>query len=153
MSPNAGDGGGGLLGLSQWEQLWTWSPNKLRRYNSIFNPWPRGMERSGLFETEANKDSRSTFERVSFHGWSSRFGTRDHMYSRPWLVLGLVQKNIFPPSSYPGSIEAQCECLFNVCSDVSIPKTSRQRVLIHIIINIHNHFLPPILLKIAGSVY
>ncbi len=33
-------GGGescGLRGLSQWVQLWTWSPNKLWRSNSIFN--------------------------------------------------------------------------------------------------------------------
>jgi hypothetical protein len=38
MSPNAG-GWGGLRGLSQWVQLYTWSPNKLCRSNSIFNLW------------------------------------------------------------------------------------------------------------------
>ncbi len=37
MSPNAGGGRGELRGLSQWVQLWTWSPNKLRRSNSAFN--------------------------------------------------------------------------------------------------------------------
>jgi hypothetical protein len=36
MSPNAG-GGRGLRGLSQWGQLYTWSPNKRGRYNSTFN--------------------------------------------------------------------------------------------------------------------
>ncbi len=30
-------GGMGLRGPSQWVQLWTWSPNKLRRSTSIFN--------------------------------------------------------------------------------------------------------------------
>ncbi len=33
MSPNAG---WGLRGLSQWVQLWRWSPNKLYRSNSMF---------------------------------------------------------------------------------------------------------------------
>ncbi len=32
-------GGGGLRDLSQWEQLCTWSPNKLWRSYSIFNIW------------------------------------------------------------------------------------------------------------------
>jgi hypothetical protein len=36
MSPSAGEGRG-LLGLSQWVQLCTWSLNKLWRSNSIFN--------------------------------------------------------------------------------------------------------------------
>ncbi len=34
--PIAGGGGGGGL-LSQWVQLYTWSPNKIWRSNSIFN--------------------------------------------------------------------------------------------------------------------
>ncbi len=38
-SPNAWGWGGGLRDLSQWIQLCTWSPNKLRRSNSIFNLW------------------------------------------------------------------------------------------------------------------
>ncbi len=33
-------GGWGLLGLSQWVQLCTWSPNKLWRSNSMFNLKP-----------------------------------------------------------------------------------------------------------------
>ncbi len=39
--------GGGVAGqgLSQWEQLCTWSPNKLWRSNSIFNLWFRRMSR------------------------------------------------------------------------------------------------------------
>ncbi len=37
--PKCGLRGGGLGGLSQWVQLWTWSPNKLWRSNSIFNLW------------------------------------------------------------------------------------------------------------------
>ncbi len=32
-------GGRGLWGLSQWVQLYTWSPHKLWRSNSIFNLW------------------------------------------------------------------------------------------------------------------
>ncbi len=32
-------GGGGLWGLSQWEQLCAWRPNTLWRSNSIFNLW------------------------------------------------------------------------------------------------------------------
>jgi hypothetical protein len=40
MSPNAGEREG-LRGLSQWVQLYTRSPNKLRRFNSIFNLCPR----------------------------------------------------------------------------------------------------------------
>ncbi len=32
-------GGRGGRGLSQWEQLCTWSPNKLWRSNSMFNLW------------------------------------------------------------------------------------------------------------------
>ncbi len=36
---NAWGGGEGLWGLSQWVQLYTWSPNKLWRSNSILNLW------------------------------------------------------------------------------------------------------------------
>ncbi len=35
MSPNAGGGGGALRGLSQWVQLYTWSPNKLWKVSSL----------------------------------------------------------------------------------------------------------------------
>ncbi len=50
--PKCGGKGGGLRGLSQWVQLCTihctWSPNKLWRYNSIFNIWyqPPQLERT-----------------------------------------------------------------------------------------------------------
>ncbi len=45
MNPNAGEGGGGRLqGLSQWVQLYTWSPNKLWRSNSIFISWSKVKE-------------------------------------------------------------------------------------------------------------
>ncbi len=76
-------------------------------------------------------------------------------------LVGPVQENIFltlagletatkeyfpccpklsPSPCWPSSIETQCALcngasLFNVCSDVSIPKTSRQRLLIHIILD------------------
>ncbi len=41
MSPNWGEGGGRVQGLSQWVPL---SPNKLWRSNSIFNLWKRQKE-------------------------------------------------------------------------------------------------------------
>ncbi len=44
------------------------------------------------FETETNRDSQSTFERVS--GWSSRSGTREYFPTFAGLV-GSVQENIF----------------------------------------------------------
>ncbi len=37
--PKCWGGGGGVRGLSQWVQLYTWSPNKLWRSNSIFDLW------------------------------------------------------------------------------------------------------------------
>ncbi len=54
MSPNAG-GGGKLRGLTQWVQLYKWSPNKLWRSNSIFNLWARG---NLIYEQEKNVKSK-----------------------------------------------------------------------------------------------
>jgi len=47
VSPNAGDGGRVLRGLSQWVQLCTWGPNKLQRFNSKFNLW---VNQLGLYK-------------------------------------------------------------------------------------------------------
>ncbi len=72
-----------------------------------------------LFETEANRDSQSTFEMVSFLGWASRSGTRKYFAALVGLV-GRVQ-DIFsllvetdppPPSCYAGSIMGQYGCIF-----------------------------------------
>ena len=44
------------------------------------------------FETEAKRNSRSTFQRVSFLGWSSQCGTRECFLALTGLV-GPVQEN------------------------------------------------------------
>jgi hypothetical protein len=46
------------------------------------------------FETEANRDSLSTFERVFFIGWSSRPGTREYFSALVGLVRPVLE-NIF----------------------------------------------------------
>ncbi len=79
MSPNAGGlgGGGGRCGVSANEYICaqrTWSPNKLRR--STVPPYLNHDQEVwsvvDFLTAEANKDSRSAFERVSFLGWFGR---------------------------------------------------------------------------------
>jgi hypothetical protein len=49
-------------------------------------------------ETEANRNSRSTCERVSFLGWTSRTSIKEYSPAMGGLysVVNLVQDNIFP---------------------------------------------------------
>ncbi len=44
------------------------------------------------FENETNRNSRSTFDKVSFHGWTSRSGTRE--YYPAFALVGQYKRKI-----------------------------------------------------------
>ncbi len=61
----------------------TTSKNQYRKIKNLVACAFNAVSLSGrqvLFETEANRDSQSTFERVSFLGWSSRSYCVNQLY-------------------------------------------------------------------------
>ncbi len=70
MSPNAG-GGWELRGLSQWVQLFTWSPNKLWRStsNSIFSLWLKAIMNEGTVQCMYIQLQDRSASYFLFKGW------------------------------------------------------------------------------------
>ncbi len=80
-------GGGELQGLSQWVQLYTWSPNKLWRSNSIFNLWKNPWRWSGPdfpFWSGASYQKSKIFFRMTFVNSVSGLRERQPGHSCLW---------------------------------------------------------------------
>ncbi len=80
MSPNAG-GGGELRGLIQWLRLYTWSPNKLWRSDSIFYLW------SLLFHQSRTSSSLSVLSMPFFKGAFLDFLIQHCLICHPQIPL------------------------------------------------------------------
>jgi hypothetical protein len=73
-------GGGWVAGLNQWEQLCSWSPNKLWRFNSKFNLWVRLYHVS--LENEDWWEGVSSCMRLLTDPWEW------------WVFIGRVRRHI-----------------------------------------------------------